>query len=139
MYRAPRDANGDPILGGTPVVVTDRDLQTLLGNYMDSTITRRNTRLRLLRNAFGEYNKSILRQAAYFGEFSMSYKNLAFLSYTHRFEEASTLPVQNRKYNYPGGSLSLIMSDIFPEVKKNGIVSYWKLRTSLAEIGRAHV
>lgn len=136
MYRTPRDANGDLIVGGTPVVVSDRDLQTLLGNYMDSTVTRRNTRLRLLRNAFGEYNRQILRQGAYFGEFSMSYKNYAFFSYTHRFEEASTLPSQNRKYNYPGGSLSLIMSDIIPSIKKNGVVSYWKLRTSLAGTAR---
>jgi TonB-linked SusC/RagA family outer membrane protein len=136
MYRAPRDANGDPVAGGTPVVVSDRDLQTLLGGYMDSTVTRRNTRLRLLRNALGEYNKQVLRQAAYFGEFSMSYKNLAFLSYTHRFEEASPLPSQNRKYNYPGGSLSFIMSDIIPSVKKNGVINYWKLRTSLAGTAR---
>ena len=90
----------------------------------------------LLRNAFGEYNQQILRQNAYFGEFAVSYKNLAFFSYTHRFEEASTLPVQNRKYNYPGGSLSLIMSDIFPALKTNGVINYWKLRTSLAGTAR---
>lgn len=136
MYRAPRDANGVPIAGGTPVVVTDRDLQGLLGDYMDSTVTRNNTRLRLLRNAFGEYNKSVLRQFAYFGEFAVSFKNYVFLNYTHRFEEASTVPKQNRKYNYPGGSMSIILSDIFPAVKKNNLVSYWKLRSSLAGTAR---
>ena len=136
MYRTPRDANGDPVVGGTQVLVSDRDLQGIVGNYMDSNVTRRNTRLRLLRNAFGEYNQQILRQNAYFGEFAVSYKNYAFFSYTHRFEEASTLPVQNRQYNYPGASVSLIMSDIFPSLKTNGLINYWKLRTSLAGTAR---
>jgi TonB-linked SusC/RagA family outer membrane protein len=134
MLRAPRDANGNPT--GPQVVLTDRDLQQLMGNYMDSTVTRPNTRLRLLRNKFGEYNKQISRQMAYFGEFAVSFRNYIFLSYTHRFEEASTVPKQNRKYNYPGGSLSIIMSDMIPSLKKNNLVSYWKLRTSLAGTAR---
>ncbi|MBE2229100.1 MAG: SusC/RagA family TonB-linked outer membrane protein [Chitinophagaceae bacterium] len=117
-------------------VITDQQLQELMGNYMDSSVTRTNTRQRLLQNNSGRYNQSILRQFAYFGEFSVSYKNFAFLSYTHRFEEASTLPEKNRKYNYPGGSLSLIMSDIIPGLKKGSILSYWKLRTSLAGTAR---
>lgn len=126
--------NGNMIKDG--VVITDKDLAAIMGNYMDSNVTRQNTRRRLLRNAKGEYNYNILRQQAYFGEAALSYKNLAFLSYTHRFEEASTLPLKNRKYNYPGGSLSLILSDIFPELKKNSLISYWKLRTSLAGTAR---
>jgi TonB-linked SusC/RagA family outer membrane protein len=136
MYRVPRDANGAPIAGAAPVLVTDRDLTATLGNYMDSSITRPGSRLRLLRNGRGEYNQNILRQGAYFGEVGFSYKNLAFLSYSHRFEEASTLPEQNRKYNYPGGGVSLIMSDIIPQIKKGGIVNYWKLRSSLAATAR---
>lgn len=117
-------------------VVTDRELTTIMGNYMDSSVTRVNTRLRLLRNAYGEYNQNILRQMAYFGEFAVSFKNFIFLNYTHRFEEASTLPEQNRKYNYPGGSLSMIVSDMIPSLKKGGILNYWKLRTSLAGTAR---
>lgn len=117
-------------------IITDSELQALMGNYMDSSVTRVNTRQRLLQNNAGRYNQSILRQFAYFGEVALSYKNLAFFSYTHRFEEASTLPEKNRKYNYPGGSLSLIMSDIIPSLKKGSILSYWKLRTSLAGTAR---
>jgi TonB-linked SusC/RagA family outer membrane protein len=117
-------------------VVTDKDLAGIMGNYMDSNVTRPSTRLRLLRNARGEYNLNQLRQQAYFGEAALSFKNYAFLSYTHRFEEASTLPLKNRKYNYPGGSLSVIVSDIFPELKRNSLISYWKIRTSLAGTAR---
>jgi len=127
-------ASGSMIKNGS--VVTDKDLAGIMGNYMDSNVTRSSTRLRLLRNARGEYNLNQLRQQAYFGEAALSFKNYAFLSYTHRFEEASTLPLKNRKYNYPGGSLSVIVSDIFPELKRNSLISYWKLRTSLAGTAR---
>jgi TonB-linked SusC/RagA family outer membrane protein len=127
-------ASGSMIKNGA--VITDKDLNALMGNYMDSSVTRPSTRLRLLRNARGEYNLNQLRQQAYFGEAALSFKNYAFLSYTHRFEEASTLPLKNRKYNYPGGSLSVILSDIFPELKRNSLISYWKVRTSLAGTAR---
>jgi TonB-linked SusC/RagA family outer membrane protein len=105
-------------------------------NNMDSSNTLENTRVRLLRNNYGEWNQSILRQFAYFGELAMNWKNMVFVNYTHRFEEASTLPKKNRSYNYPGGSLSLIMSDLLPMVKKGDILSYWKIRTSLAGTAR---
>ncbi|MBN8673500.1 MAG: SusC/RagA family TonB-linked outer membrane protein [Chitinophagales bacterium] len=120
--------NGNP--------VTDKQLKEIVGNYMDTSITRENTRLRLLRNNFGEYNRSILRQLAFFGEFAIDFKNVIFFNYTHRFETSSTLPKANRNYNYPGASLSIIMSDIFPEVKKNDKINYWKLRGSLAATAR---
>jgi len=102
----------------------------------DSSVTAPNSRVRLLRNYFGEYNQQILRQLAYFGEAAVSYRNMVFLNYTHRFESASTLPEKNRNYDYPGGSLSLIMSDIIKELKNSDILSYWKLRTSLASTAR---
>ena len=116
--------------------ITDKDLTALMGNYMDSTVTRVNTRLRLNRNKIGEYNYVTLRQIAFFGEYAVTFKNLLFFSYTHRFEQASTLPLKNRNYNYPGGSVSLIISDLFPELKKGGIVNYWKIRTSRASTAR---
>jgi hypothetical protein len=116
--------------------VTDRDLDAIVGNYMDSNITRPVSRLRLNRNKIGEYNYVQSRQIAYFGEFAISYKNFIFFNYTQRFEQASTLPEKNRRYNYPGGSMSLIMSDIFPSMKKGNLLNYWKLRTSLASTAR---
>lgn len=102
----------------------------------DSSNTAENTRIRLLRNNNGEYNQNIIRQLAYFGEAAISYNNMIFLNYTHRFEQASTLPKKNRNYNYPGMSLSLIMNDIIPGLKTSNILNYWKLRTSLAGTAR---
>lgn len=117
-------------------IVSDKDLAQLMGNYMDSNVTRASTRLRLNRNKFGEYNYVSLRQLAYFGEVALSFKNYMFLNYTHRFEEASTLPKQNRRYNYPGASLSIIVSDLLPVLKKGSILNYWKIRTSRATTAR---
>ena len=102
----------------------------------DSSNTTVNSRRRLLRNASGLPNESIFRELAGFGEASIGYKNYAFLSYSHRFESASPIPEANRNYHYPGASLSLIVSDMFPAIKKGGILDYAKLRASLANTAR---
>jgi TonB-linked SusC/RagA family outer membrane protein len=104
-------------------------------NPWDTSSTAPNSRSRLLRNNRGLYNYQLLRQLAYFGEFAINYKELIYLNYTHRFEQASTLPEQNRSYNYPGASLSIIASDLIPGLKGN-ILSYLKIRTSLAQTAR---
>ena len=105
-------------------------------NPSDSSISLPGSRVRLLRNYFGLPNLNILRELAYFSEASIGYNNVAFLTYSHRFETASPLPAKNRNYNFPGASLSLIMSDIFPIIKRGGIVDYFKLRGSMANTAR---
>ncbi|MEO6537044.1 MAG: SusC/RagA family TonB-linked outer membrane protein [Ferruginibacter sp.] len=102
----------------------------------DSSNTTENTRKRLLNNNRGLPNQNIFRELAYFGEAFIGFKNLAFLTYSHRFESASPLPAANRNYNYPGVSLSFIVSDIFPGIKKGNFLSYAKLRASLAQTAR---
>ncbi len=119
-----------------PVVVTDKNFDQVVGPRTDSSITSANTRVRLLRNNFGQFNRYIYRQVAYFGEVSVNYKNVAFLTYTHRFEESSLFPKANRHYDYPSMSISLILSDIFPKLK-NEFLTYWKLRGSRANTARA--
>ncbi|WP_298413162.1 SusC/RagA family TonB-linked outer membrane protein [Hydrotalea sp.] len=102
----------------------------------DSSNTTPGTRIRLLRNAYGKPNLNVTRQMAYFVEAGFGYKNLFFVSYTHRFEAASVFPAANRNYNYPGFSASAILSDIFPGMKKGNIISYAKLRASSATTAR---
>ncbi len=102
----------------------------------DSSNTAVNTRKRLLRNYFGLPNVSIFREIAYFGEASLGYKNVIFLTYSHRFESASPIPAGNRNYHYPGASLSIILSDIFPALKKGNFLDYAKIRGSLANTAR---
>jgi TonB-linked SusC/RagA family outer membrane protein len=102
----------------------------------DSSNTLASSRVRLLRNNFGLPNLNILRELAYFGEATIGYKNLVFLTYSHRFEEASVLPAKNRNYNYPAASLSLIVSDLFPMIKSDNFLNFAKLRGSLASTAR---
>ena len=103
----------------------------------DSSITLQGSRVRLLRNVFGLPNVNIFRELAYFGEASLGFKNYLFLTYSHRFESASPIPAKNRNYHYPGASLSVIVSDIFPSIKGN-ILNYLKLRGSLANTARVN-
>lgn len=107
-------------------------------NPNDSSITAPNTRKRLLRNYSGLPNENIFRELAYFGEASVGYKNVAFLTFSERFESASPLPAFSRDYHYPGASLSVILSDIFPAMKKGNVLNYAKLRASLANTARVN-
>ncbi len=116
-------------------IVTDANFAQTVGSRNDSSITKPSTRVRLLRNNYGEPNLLVLRQFATFGEAALSYNNLVFLSYTHRFEQASVFPKANRNYDYPGFSASAIVSDIFPKLKGK-IISYWKVRASNASTAR---
>jgi TonB-linked SusC/RagA family outer membrane protein len=103
----------------------------------DSNNTNPATRVRLLnaiRNNLPNYSR--YRQVAYFGEASISYNNTIFLTYSHRFEESSVFPAEYRDYNYPAGSLSVIVSDLIPGFK-GPIVDFMKLRGSLASTARS--
>jgi TonB-linked SusC/RagA family outer membrane protein len=102
----------------------------------DSSQTVPNSRIRLARATQGLPNLKIFREVAYFGEVSLGYKNVAFLTYSQRFEKASPIPPKNNNYHYPGASMSLIVSDIFPVMKKGNILDYFKLRASLANTAR---
>lgn len=100
----------------------------------DSSNTRPNTRIRLSRAP--DFNLNIIKEIAYFGEVGISYKNFLFFNFSQRFEKASPLPQQNNHYNYPAGSVSLILTDLFPTLKNGNILNYAKLRTSLASTAR---
>ncbi len=102
----------------------------------DSSNTLPSKRTRLLRNAFGQPNLSIFKDFAYFGEASVNYDNVLFLSYTERFEQASVFPKSTRNYSYPGVSFSAILSDILPGIKNGNVIDYLKLRASLAQTAR---
>jgi len=106
-------------------------------NSKDSNATDPTTRLRNVNWVrSGKPNYSINRQVAYFGEASLSWRNAIFLTYSHRFEESSIFPEQFRNYNYPAGSISVMLSDLIPSIK-NGILNYAKLRGSLASTARS--
>lgn len=103
----------------------------------DSSVTDPGSRLRLNNNQLKNLpNYSIRRSNAYFGEVSIGFDKAIFLSYSHRFEESSIFPKQNRKYDYPAASISVIVSDLLPGLKSNTL-NYLKLRGSLASTARS--
>ncbi|MEO7044174.1 MAG: SusC/RagA family TonB-linked outer membrane protein [Ferruginibacter sp.] len=130
------------LLVGTMWQDYEFDQYAVTGNHLkdstskDSSNTLASSRTRLLRNYFGLPNLSITRDLAYFGEATIGYKNLVFLTYSHRFETISVLPKQNRDYNYPAASLSVIVSDIFPGLKSGNALNFLKLRSSIANTAR---
>ncbi|MEO7446509.1 MAG: SusC/RagA family TonB-linked outer membrane protein [Ferruginibacter sp.] len=105
-------------------------------NNKDSNNTDPATRIRLSNSSKNLPNYSIRRSAAYFGEASVGWNSAVFLTVTHRFEESSIFPNDFRKYNFPAGSVSIIMSDIIPGIKGK-VLNYWKLRGSLATTARS--
>ncbi len=69
-----------------------------------------------------------------FGDLTLGYKNLAFLTVTGRNDISSTLPAKNRSYFYPSISGSFIFSDA---LKIQGdVLDYGKLRAGYAKVGR---
>lgn len=102
----------------------------------DSANTAPSTRRFLNRNLLGKYNERVTRQIAFFTEASINYDQKIYFTYSHRFEQSSTLPPKSRAFNYPGMSLSFIMSDILPFMRNSKAINFWKLRTSLASTAR---
>lgn len=69
-----------------------------------------------------------------FGEISVNYDELVYLTLTGRNDWTSTLPTASRSFFYPAVSLSVIMSDlVFKNVKS---APYWKLRASYAQTAK---
>jgi TonB-linked SusC/RagA family outer membrane protein len=104
----------------------------------DSSSTAPSTRTRLSRATLyggGYWNLYKSVQVAEFAEMTLNYKSFVYLTGSIAFESSSVLPKANRNYNYPGASLSFIMTDAFPKLKTN-VLSYWKMRTSLASTAR---
>jgi TonB-linked SusC/RagA family outer membrane protein len=75
----------------------------------------------------------IKRLQGVFGEFTLDYDKLIFLTVAGRNDWTSTLPQQSRSFFYPSASLSFIFSDLF---EKDSKTFYGKLRGSVAETAK---
>jgi len=117
-------------------VVTPAEYNKLVANPYDTTLIPNGaTKLQLSRNAYGLPNESITRQLANFGSVQIAFNNYLYLEYTHRFEVSSLFTRAYRNYNYPGVSLSAILSDMVPQIKGK-VLDFAKLRFSLANTAR---
>ncbi|MEZ4909436.1 MAG: SusC/RagA family TonB-linked outer membrane protein [Saprospiraceae bacterium] len=68
------------------------------------------------------------------GDIRFDYKDFLYLSITGRNDWSSTLPKENRSFFYPSVSLSYILTNSL--IKENDVLSYAKLRASIAEVGK---
>lgn len=75
------------------------------------------------------------RIQAFSGQFEFGFKNLAFLTLRARNDWSSTLPKANNSYFYPAAEGSFVVSEL-PFMKDNSIISYLKLRGSIAQVGK---
>ena len=85
-------------------------------------------------NTFAGNSITQLRNVGIFGELVMGYKNKLFLTVTGRNDWVSTLPKENRSFFYPSVSLAYDIRDLI--TKDRDILSFAKLRTSWAEVGK---
>jgi TonB-linked SusC/RagA family outer membrane protein len=77
-------------------------------------------------------NSAIRRLVGFYADLNLSYKNLLFLEGTARNDWSSTLPVKNNSFFYPSVSGSFVFSEL---MKANNILSYGKVRGSVAKVG----
>ncbi|WP_372919641.1 SusC/RagA family TonB-linked outer membrane protein [Salegentibacter sp.] len=71
-----------------------------------------------------------------FGSFNASYDNQLYLTITGRNDWSSTLPKKNNSFFYPSAGLSWIFTELEPFKNISDVLSYGKLRASVAQVGK---
>jgi TonB-linked SusC/RagA family outer membrane protein len=127
----------------------DVTFSLLLGNNIYSN---------LLRNTYGETNGLTIpnvynfsnsaerptltnqifenRLIGAYADLNIGWRNMLFFELTGRNDWSSTLPLNNRSYFYPGGSISWVFSETGKKKLNPMGLSYGKIRASIAQIGR---
>ena len=77
-------------------------------------------------------SKSMRRLLGLFGDVTLSWDDSIFLELTARNDWASTLPLENNNYFYPGATLSWIFTNYLP---KNDVLSFGKARFAYGRTG----
>lgn len=78
-------------------------------------------------------SSSLRRLVGYYGQASFNYKNYAFVEFTGRVDQSSTLPRSKSTYFYPSVNASLVVTDALNI--KSDIFSYGKIRASYTKVG----
>ena len=71
-----------------------------------------------------------------FGDVTLGYNDLAFLTVTGRNDWSSTFPKASRSFFYPSASFSLVYTDLLPQGRFRDVLSYGKFRISAAQVGK---
>ncbi len=70
-----------------------------------------------------------------YGSAVVTLNKLWTVEVTGRNDWSSTLPKENSSYFYPSVNSSLVISDLFPAIRKNNWISYAKFRGGFAQVG----
>jgi len=79
-----------------------------------------------------EYKQRIV---GFYANANIGWKNKLFLNGSGRNDIVSNMPSKNRSFFYPSLGLSGIVTELIPITKK--LLSYGKVRTTIAEVGQA--
>ncbi|WP_242916231.1 SusC/RagA family TonB-linked outer membrane protein [Pontibacter liquoris] len=71
-----------------------------------------------------------------FGNLNLNYNDMLYLNLTGRNDWSSTLPIESRSFFYPSASLSFIFTELAPFAGIRNVLSYGKLRGSIAKVGK---
>lgn len=75
------------------------------------------------------------RLTGLYAQLTMGYQDLIFLDLTGRNDWSSTLPKDNRSFFYPSASASFVFSELTKDGRLGDLLSYGKLRASVAQVG----
>jgi TonB-linked SusC/RagA family outer membrane protein len=79
--------------------------------------------------------EGVIRQYSFFGDFNVGYKDWAFLELTERNDHDSRLAPGINSFFYPSEKLSVIPTDIFPQLKSHTL-DYIKLYVDNSRVGQ---
>jgi len=71
-----------------------------------------------------------------FASLNASYDNMLYLTLTGRNDWSSTLPKENNSFFYPSAGLSFIFTELEGLKKFKDVLTYGKLRASVAQVGK---
>ena len=71
-----------------------------------------------------------------FGDVTVGYGNLLFLTVTGRNDWSSTFPAATRSFFYPSASLGFVFTDLLPDNGFKRAMNYGKFRISMAQVGK---
>jgi len=134
---------GDALLSGSFDLTTDIQLKAVLGaavyayDYRYSRLRANNLSIPDfydVSNGTGELDgvvdESMKRTVGAFADFSIGYKNWAFLSLTGRQDYTSTLPAGQNGYFYPAVGLSVVLTDAIAALNDHPILTLAKVTAS---------
>jgi TonB-linked SusC/RagA family outer membrane protein len=75
---------------------------------------------------------SEVRTAAFYGEFTGSYKSILYVGATARYEWSTTMPEDNIAAFYPSVNMGFVFTEL-PFLKDNSILTFGKIRGSYAK------